>query len=349
MSPRRPWLIPFTPLYNLVVATKRQFYEWGWLKKRWLQAPVISVGSISAGGAGKTPFVAMLAQLLRGRGYAVSILTRGYGRTSQVVEQVEPYDDPYWHGDEPVLLAQRSKVPVFAGADRYEAGMLAERADLKLNGRVAVHLLDDGFQHLRLGRNVDIVLLTVEDTEDVLLPAGNLRESVATAGKAQIIVVREEEEAKLRDELVELHGEGREFATWVIRRSLVLLDGEAQTFLPTMPLAFCGIARPENFTRMLTNARYEPIETMAFADHHPYREDDMERLIERAMRVGANGFVTTEKDAVKITPQLRAQLSKIGPLIVARLKVELVNEKEAFGQLVSLIGEMDRRRNRPPR
>lgn len=348
MSPRRPWLIPFTPLYNLVVATKRQFYEWGWLKKRWLQAPVISVGSISAGGAGKTPFVAMLAQLLRGRGYAVSILTRGYGRTSQVVEQVEPYDDPYWHGDEPVLLAQRSKVPVFAGADRYEAGMLAERADLKLNGRVAVHLLDDGFQHLRLGRNVDIVLLTVEDTEDVLLPAGNLRESVATAGKAQIIVVREEEEAKLRDEL-ELHGEGREFATWVIRRSLVLLDGEAQTFLPTMPLAFCGIARPENFTRMLTNARYEPIETMAFADHHPYREDDMERLIERAMRVGANGFVTTEKDAVKITPQLRAQLSKIGPLIVARLKVELVNEKEAFGQLVSLIGEMDRRRNRPPR
>ncbi|HEY8997371.1 MAG TPA: tetraacyldisaccharide 4'-kinase [Edaphobacter sp.] len=349
MSTRRPWLIPFTPLYNLVVATKRQFYAWGWLKKRWLQAPVISVGSVSAGGAGKTPFVALLAQLLRGRGYAVSILTRGYGRTSEVVEQVEPYDDPRWHGDEPVLLAQRSKVPVFAGADRYEAGMLAERTDLKRNGRVAVHLLDDGFQHLRLGRNVDIVLLTAEDVEDVLLPAGNLRESVATAGKAQIVVVREEEEAKLREELVELRGEGSEFATWVIRRSLILLDGEMQTFLPTMPLAFCGIARPENFTRMLTGARYEPIETMAFADHHPYREDDMTRLVERAERVGANGFVTTEKDAVKITPQMREQLGKIGPLIVARLKVELVNEKEAFGQLVSLIGEMDRRRNRPPR
>lgn len=349
MSTRRPWLIPLTPLYNLVLATKRQLYEWGWLKKRWLQAPVISIGSVSAGGAGKTPFVAMLAQLLRGRGYAVSILTRGYGRTSEVVEQVEPYDDPLWHGDEPVLLAQRSKVPVFAGADRYEAGLLAQRAYLEANGRVAVHLLDDGFQHLRLGRNVDIVLLTLEDVEDVLLPAGNLRESVATAGKAQIIVVREEEEAKLREELAELHGEGGGFATWVIRRSLILLDGEAQTFLPTMPMAFCGIARPENFTKMLTSARYEPIETMAFADHHPYGEADMERLVERAVRVGANGFVTTEKDAVKITPQMREHLGKIGPLIVARLKVELVNEKDAFGQLVSLIGEMDRRRNRPPR
>jgi tetraacyldisaccharide 4'-kinase len=346
MSSRRPWLIPFSPLYNLVVATKRMLYTLGWLKQRRLHAPVISVGSISAGGAGKTPFVVMLSKLLCGRGYAVSILTRGYGRTSEMIERVEPYDDPLWHGDEPVLLAQHSAAPVFAGADRYEAGLLAEREDS--HSRITVHLLDDGFQHLRLARNVDIVLLTVEDTEDVLLPAGNLRESVATAGKANIIVVREDEAAKLKGELDELRSEGREFATWVIRRSLTLLDGELQTMLPTMPMAFCGIARPENFTRMLTTSSYEPLETMAFADHHPYTEADMVRLIDRAQRIGANGFVTTEKDAVKITPQMNAQLSAIGPMIVAHLKVELLHEKEAFGQLVSLVSEMDRRKNRPP-
>ena len=92
-----------------------------------LQRPVISVGSVSAGGAGKTPVVLMLAGILRQRGYAVRILTRGYGADSEVVARVEPFDDARWHGDEPVLLAQRSGVPVCVGADRYLAGEMAEQ------------------------------------------------------------------------------------------------------------------------------------------------------------------------------------------------------------------------------
>ena len=146
MSTRRGWLSPLSPLYGAVVTVKRRMYELGLARQSRLPSPVISVGSVSAGGAGKTPMVAMLAGILRRRGYAVSILTRGYGRASTLVERVESYDDPSWHGDEPVLLAQRSGVPVFAGADRYRAGMMAEQD--RRGDRVGVHLLDDGFQHL---------------------------------------------------------------------------------------------------------------------------------------------------------------------------------------------------------
>jgi len=317
-------------------------YGWGWLRQKRLPAPVISVGSVSAGGAGKTPFVAMLAGILRRRGYAVSILTRGYGRSSELIERVEPYDDPGWHGDEPVLLAQRSGAPVFAGADRYRAGLLAEqdRADEK----IAVHLLDDGFQHMKLARNVDIVLLTKEDVGDSLLPGGNLRESIEAMAEADVVVVREDEAEALKDVMQGLREESDGLTMWVIRRTLNL--GELGEPLPTLPLAFCGIARPESFTKMLKGSRYEPLETKTFPDHHPYDERDIVQLLERARHLGANGFVTTEKDAVKLTPALRGRLEAVGPVIIARLNVELMEEKEAMTQLVAMVGQLDRRKQR---
>src|ERR1700749_502687 len=157
MSVRRPLLLPLAPLYGAALALKRRMFEWGWLKQRHLQNPVISVGSVSAGGAGKTPMVLMLARALRHRGYDVRILTRGYKRSSSIVTRVEPFDDAAWHGDEPVMLAQRSGVPVFVGADRYEAGVMAERAEpserTMTQSRTLVHLLDDGFQHRQLARD----------------------------------------------------------------------------------------------------------------------------------------------------------------------------------------------------
>lgn len=340
MSPRRVWLSPLSPVYGAVVMAKRRMFRLGWRKQRRLPSPVISVGSISAGGAGKTPVVAMLAGILRRRGYAVSILTRGYGRTSNLIERVDPYDDPAWHGDEPVLLAQRSGSPVFAGADRYRAGLLAEQD--KRGDRVGVHLLDDGFQHLKLARNVDIVLLTQEDVNDTLLPGGNLRESLTAVCEADVVMVREEEAGQLKGVLDELQCQGNGFTVWVIRRTLGLAEDDER--LPTLPLAFCGIARPDNFTRMLTSSRYEPLETVAFPDHHSYGDRDIARVLDRARERGANGFVTTEKDAVKLTPAMRERLEAIGPVIVARLKVDLVDEKEALAQLVTMVSELDRRK-----
>jgi tetraacyldisaccharide 4'-kinase len=282
----------------------------------------------------------MLAGILRRRGYAVNILTRGYGRSSELIERVEPYDDPGWHGDEPVLLAQRSGAPVFAGADRYRAGLLAEQD--KHDEKIVVHLLDDGFQHLKLARDVDIVLLTQEDVEDSLLPGGNLREPLAAVAEVDVVVVREEEIDALKNVIEDLREQGTGFAVWAIRRTLSL--GELGERLPTLPLAFCGIARPENFTKMLTGSRYEPLETVRFPDHHPYGEGDIAQLLERARHRGANGFVTTEKDAVKLTAEMRGRLETVGPLIVASLNVELVEEKDAMAQLVGMVGQLDRRR-----
>jgi tetraacyldisaccharide 4'-kinase len=339
MSTQRWWLAPLSPIYGAVVSAKRRMYALGWLKQRRLESPVISVGSVSAGGAGKTPVVAMLARILRQRGYAVDILTRGYGRSSRAVERVESFHDPEQHGDEAVMLAQKTRVPVFAAAERYLAGQRAEQEHT--SNRMRVHLLDDGYQHLRLARSVDIVLLTLEDLEDHLLPGGNLREPVAAVAQAHVVVVREEEREALNPALQELRASGHGFLVWETRRRLNLDEGMP---LPTLPLAFCGIARPENFRRMLMDSRYEPLETVEFPDHHPYRERDIDCVLERARSRGANGLVTTEKDAVKLNAALRERLEQVGPLIVARLTVELVDEREAMAQLVNLVGELDRRK-----
>jgi len=341
MSARRSLLLPLAPLYGVVLAIKRELFKLGWLKQRRLQSPVISVGSVSAGGAGKTPVVLMLATMLRQRGYAVRILTRGYKRGSRGVARVEPFDDARWHGDEPVLLAQRSGVPVFVGAERYVAGVMAEQGEP--SERLVVFLLDDGFQHRQLARDFDIVLLTKEDVEDRLLPAGNLREPLAALAEADVVVVREEEEEELREVVAELRGTKSKPAVWVIRRTLSLGEG-GDVGLPTMPFAFCGIARPEGFTTMMKARGYEPVETMIFPDHHAYDERDVARLLERARLCEANGFVTTEKDAVKLTPILRDRLETVGQIVVARLNVELLGEKDALVQLVSTVGGLDRRK-----
>lgn len=341
MSARRPLLLPLVPLYGLGLAIKKKLFKMGWLKQRRLQSPVISVGSVSAGGAGKTPVVLMLATMLRHRGYAVRILTRGYKRASQGVARVEPFDDAGWHGDEPVLLAQRSGVPVFVGADRYLAGVMAEQNEP--SEKLVVHLLDDGFQHRQLARDFDIVLLTKEDVEDRLLPAGNLRDPLSALADADVVVVREEEADSLHEVIARFEGLRSKPAIWVIRRTLSLGEG-GEVALPTMPFAFCGIARPESFTKMLAARGYEPMDVMIFPDHHAYDDSDISRLMEQARLCSANGFVTTEKDAVKLTPILRDRLEAIGPVVVARLNVELLEEKDALVQLVSSVGGLDRRR-----
>jgi tetraacyldisaccharide 4'-kinase len=322
---------------------KRRLFQWGWLKQNRLVNPVISVGSVSAGGAGKTPMVLLLARILRHRGYAVKILTRGYKRGSGGTSRVEPFDDAAWQGDEPVLLAQRSGVPVFVGADRYEAGVMAEQGEP--SEKLAVHLLDDGFQHRQLARDVDIVLLTQADVEDTLLPAGNLREPLSAIAEADVVVLREEEATSLRSVVAGLSGDKRVPSIWVIRRNLSLGEGGGVAPLPTKPLAFCGIARPGSFTKMLAAQGYEPTDTMIFPDHHAYDDGDVQRLIARARQVEANGFVTTEKDAVKLTPILHDHLETIGPIVVARLRVELLDEQESLSQLVKMVGRLDRRKH----
>jgi tetraacyldisaccharide 4'-kinase len=159
---------------------------------RRLRFPVVSVGSLSAGGAGKTPLTITLAKSLTKRGLRVDVLSRGYGRAysnpAQRAARVAPDGAAEEFGDEPLLIARETGVPVYVAAERYDAGLLAE-AEAPVSEKSAVHLLDDGFQHRQLYRDVDILLLDQHDWRDSLLPAGNLREPMRAARRATVIAV----------------------------------------------------------------------------------------------------------------------------------------------------------------
>src|SRR5512142_1214064 len=147
-----------SPVFGVAVGARNAMYDRGLLRARRLQGPVISIGNLSVGGSGKTPFVMLLGELLKARGIKFDVLTRGYGRHSKGVALVNPGGLPGEFGDEPLLIARRLDVPVVVGEERYAAGQFAEQ-----RFGPQLHLLDDGFQHRQLAREFDIVMLTPED------------------------------------------------------------------------------------------------------------------------------------------------------------------------------------------
>ena len=173
---------PLSALYGAGVGLRNRLYDNGTLRTHKLQGPVVSIGSISAGGAGKTPFLIMLGELLKQRGIAFDVLSRGYGRKSKGVKLVDPAGSPQEFGDEPLLIARKLGVPVIVGEDRYAAGQFAEA---KFGPQA--HLLDDGFQHRRLARDFDIALITERDLNDTLLPSGRLREPLSSLTRASAL------------------------------------------------------------------------------------------------------------------------------------------------------------------
>jgi tetraacyldisaccharide 4'-kinase len=329
MSARRSWAWPLVPVYAAALKTKDALR--GLLRTRALQWPVISVGSLSAGGAGKTPVVIALAKLLRESGWAVDVLSRGYGRDGRGVEQVQPELDraAQRFGDEPVLIAQQADVPVWVGADRLVAGERAE-AGASGNSRV-VHLLDDGFQHRQLARTIDIVLVTAEDLDDVLLPAGNLREGLSALQRADVVVVREDEFETVGKRVWGLVRQGAQM--WTVRRTLQFPSPLFVFGAGLRPVAFCAIARPEGFAGMLQESGCGVVETVAFGDHHSYGMSDIERVIAVAKSLNGSGFITTEKDAVKLTAAMRERLEQVGPLMVVALEAEFADAQAVMRAL----------------
>ena len=331
MSARRPWARPLVPLYAAAIRLKDGLRRAGLARTHTLKWPVVSVGSLSAGGAGKTPVVIALAKLLRDGGWTVDVLSRGYGREGWGMERVEPELEyaARRFGDEPVLIAEQTGVPVWVGEDRYVAGRRAEKeAGAVTRG---VHLLDDGFQHRRLARSVDIVLVTSEDLEDSLLPAGNLREGLDALQRADVLVVRQNEvDADIDAGVTSVNKRAWEMLRergqmWIVRRKLVFPAPLRVFGAGLRPVAFCAIARPEDFAAMLQNAGCGVVETVAFADHHRYVAADMERVIEVAKGLNGSGFMTTEKDAVKLTEAMRRRLEAHGPLMVVALEAEFAD------------------------
>jgi tetraacyldisaccharide 4'-kinase len=307
-------------MYGGVVGARNAFYDSGWLRSRSLQGPVISVGNLSTGGSGKTPFVILLGELLRARGIRFDVLSRGYGRTSRGVLLVDPGGLAKDFGDEPLLIARRLQAPVVVGEDRYEAGRFAEA-----QFEAQIHLLDDGFQHRALRRDFDIVLVTPEDARDRLLPAGRLREPLRSLRRADAVVLTSGAAA----ESFPLTGK----SVWRVRRGVVALN------VPPRPVVFCGIARPRNFLLQLRTAGIEPVAEACFRDHHAYTEKDVHDLLQLRQRSEGGGFVTTEKDAVN----LGGYLAALEPLAVVPVKMELADADGVVDTMLRVIEERRRR------
>ncbi len=307
---------PLSTIYGGVVGARNALYDRGVLKARRLQGPVVSIGNLSAGGSGKTPFVLLLGELLKARGLTFDVLSRGYGRKSRGVFVVDPAGLPQEFGDEPLLIARKLQVPVIVGEDRHEAGRFAEA---KFGAQL--HLLDDGFQHRGLGRDFDIVLVTPQDANDRLLPSGRLREPLTSLRRADAVVLASGAAA----ESFPLEGK----LVWRVRRGIIPQN------VPPRPIVFCGIARPQNFVLQLRAANIEPVAEAFYRDHHLYGEKDIRELLALKHRSEAGGFVTTEKDAVNLGPFLSA----LEPLCVVPVKMDLTDAANAVDTMLRRIDE----------
>lgn len=313
---------PLSSIYGGIVATRNALYQRRLLSPHTLRGPVVSIGNLSTGGAGKTPFVLLLGELLRSRGVKFDVLSRGYGRKSRGVLLVDPAGLPQQFGDEPLLIARKLQVPVVVGEDRYEAGHFAES-----RFGPQLHLLDDGFQHRSLSRDFDIVLVTPQDATDRLLPAGRLREPLASLRRADAVVLS----GGASPEYFPLEGK----FVWRVRRGIIPQN------VPPRPLLFCGIARPQSFVLQLRAANIEPVAEAFYRDHHAYTRRDIRELLDLKRRSEAGGFVTTEKDAVNLGPYL----SDLEPLAVVPARMELA---DAANALDTMLRKIEERKGRIP-
>ena len=292
-------------LYGVAAAWRRQWYAQHPDRRRRLDRPVISVGNLRVGGSGKTPVVEHIARLLAEAGYSPAILSRGYGRKSPSKTPTVVSDGRMISagvdaaGDEPLMLARAllgKAVPVVVCADRYLAGILAEK---RLGA--TVHILDDGFQHFGLARDVDLVVTGEHDLADEPLPHGRLREPLSAAVSADALLV----DAGYQDAAERIARALRVRNAYHVTRTLLppRLIGSGDTVVvpnESRVFAFAGIARPERFFSDLTSAGWDVVGTRSFRDHHYFSRSEIERIAVAAVKARAAIVLTTQKDAVRL-------------------------------------------------
>ena len=300
--------LPLAPFYRGAVAVRSAAYRRGWRRRARLDVPVISVGNLSFGGTGKTPTVIALARELARIGRRPAVLTRGYKRLEdeqQVVIGPDPRQGAVEVGDEPLEMARRLPgVPVVVDADRVRGGVEAVRLGAD------VVLLDDGFQHLRLERDLDLVLIDAGDPwgGDRLPPLGRLREPLKALDRADAVVITKVP-TEWRPVVADIERRLDRFAPALqvfvsrLRPSRVHVPGEGwkkpEVLDGKRVFAFAALGRPEGFATTLREAGAEVAGKKWFPDHHAYREQDLRQAIDRATAVSAVP-VTTAKDAVKL-------------------------------------------------
>jgi tetraacyldisaccharide 4'-kinase len=330
-------LPPLSLLYGAVTRTRLSLYRRGTFHTTKLDRPVISIGNITTGGTGKTPLVEYVARTLASQGKKVCILTRGYGRKDPHLQVIvsDGYGvlaSPSEAGDEPYLLATKltGLAAVISSADRIAAGHEA----IKDFG-TDCFVLDDGFQHLRLARDLNVV--TIDATNPWgggrLLPHGRLRESVEGMNRADCVVITRCDQVEsvngLQDEISQLT-RGKPIFESQMRLMHVspLKNGKESLALPARVAAFCAVGNPASFFNMLRREGYEIAVERAFPDHHVYSQEEIDAVSRAARDAGAEVLVTTAKDAVKLRT-----LSFSIPCYVVEIEIA-IDDQKAFSRLV---------------
>ena len=358
----RTALLPPSLLVGMVVRLRNCLYDNKLLDSDRLSVPVISVGALTAGGAGKTPVVRFLARRLKQAGYRPAVLSRGYGRNSRATRAAAPGATWQEVGDEPAFLASAlPDVPVIVGPSRTASGRLAiERYGAD------VLLLDDGFQHRRTGREIDIVIHDASNRLSPvhLLPAGPFREPASSLGRAHALVLTRTDQARSAvADTARIKGQFPHLALIETVYHLAglrrLVDGgtlpvDGRT-LPsasekptsdegTLPvewlagrnvLVLCGIANPASFARTVADAGARMTRALAYPDHHPFTPSELDRAVSLAEGSGAECIVTTEKDAVRIPPDHAI----VNHLAALDIELRVTSGENALEKLLSTLDE----------
>ncbi len=336
-------LLPLSLFYQGGAAVRSSLYAHGLIASKRLSRPVISVGNLVVGGTGKTPLVIKIVQNLSSQGIRLAVLSRGYkGKARGPVNVVSDLDevclDAEVAGDEPYLMARKlSGTPVLVGRDRFALGREAIR-----RFDVDCLILDDGFQHLSLRRECNLLLLDGGNPfgNGRCLPAGTMREGNSAIRRADMIVISGEPEGDLLSNIRSIA------ANRPIHRLQFIPDGVRSlssgevkdcTFLKGKRLlAFAGIARPERFFKAIEGLGAEVVIQKSFPDHYTFRKDEVKTLLQEGEKSGADFMVTTEKDAARLP-----EIPEVIPMFVLQLKVEIRDTQRFFGDILRYIGKTE--------
>ncbi|MDX6405636.1 MAG: tetraacyldisaccharide 4-kinase [Blastocatellia bacterium] len=329
-------LTPLGSLYGVAMKIRRALYQSGRFRVHELGKSVISVGNLTTGGTGKTPLVEWIAKELAQTGHRPCILTRGYARRNAgnrviVSDGNEVMADAARAGDEPLLLAENLKglAAVISDADRISAAHWAIQ-----NLQSDVFVLDDGFQHLRVARQLNIVTIDATNPwgNGKLIPAGVLRESPFELARADCIVITRADDPNQTEALqreINAQSKGRPIFHSRMRLSGVRAVPFGQPSIAVEQIgglrvaAFCALGNPESFFALLRRNGYQLAHTQVFRDHHSYTQSDIDQLVREAIAHGAQILLTTAKDEVKLR-SLEFEL----PCYTADIEIEIENQEK---------------------
>ncbi|MCJ7509140.1 MAG: tetraacyldisaccharide 4'-kinase [candidate division Zixibacteria bacterium] len=334
-------MIILSRLYYFVIRIRKFFYGIGIFKRYKLNAKVISVGNITWGGTGKTSFVSFLVKELTERNQKIAILIRGYKRKEKkMITITSNTKDLDWRkvGDEACLLAtQLDSIPIIVSKNRVKSG---KEAIDKYSPDFLI--LDDGFQHLKLMRDLDIVMIDASDPfgNGKLLPAGKLREPIGNIKRADILVLNRADKAYnnkmgLINKLREYNSIAPVIETKYMVEKIYNLENEGKIILPSQVkdkkiLGFCGIGNAQSFKQTLEDLGVNLLKFIVFPDHYAYKDKDIKEIEREALNRKANFVLTTEKDKIRL---ISLPNSKV-PIYIVKIKLEIISGETSLWNLI---------------